>query len=56
MAERREKDVNGPEGEDHRDGPPGYDLDEQRAIEDLRRREQGAGDVEAGEAEDASGS
>ena len=22
-------------GEDHRDGPPGYDLDEQKAIEDL---------------------
>ena len=26
-------------GEDHREGPPGYDLDEQRAIEDLEREE-----------------
>jgi len=24
-------------GEDHRDGPPGYDLDEQAAIERLER-------------------
>jgi hypothetical protein len=24
-----------PEGEDHRDGPPGYDLDEQTAIREL---------------------
>jgi hypothetical protein len=23
-------------GEDHREGPPGYDLDEQEAIEDLQ--------------------
>jgi hypothetical protein len=22
-------------GEDHREGPPGYDLDEQKAIEEL---------------------
>ena len=29
----------GPEGEDHREGPPGYDLDEQAAIEELRERE-----------------
>jgi len=27
----------GDEGEDHREGPPGYDLDEQKAIEDLER-------------------
>ena len=28
-------------GEDHREGPPGYDLDEQKAIEDLEQeREQ----------------
>ena len=27
------------EGEDHREGPPGYDLDEQKAIEDLEREE-----------------
>lgn len=26
----------GHEGEDHREGPPGYDLDEQAAIEELR--------------------
>jgi hypothetical protein len=24
-------------GEDHREGPPGYDLDEQQAIEELER-------------------
>lgn len=24
-------------GEDHREGAPGYDLDEQQAIEDLKR-------------------
>jgi hypothetical protein len=28
-------------GEDHREGPPGYDLDEQAAIEELEKeREQ----------------
>jgi len=27
------------EGEDHREGPPGYDLDEQKAIEELEREE-----------------
>ena len=27
------------QGEDHREGPPGYDLDEQKAIEDLEREE-----------------
>jgi hypothetical protein len=32
----------GSEGEDHREGPPGYDLDEQAAIEELER-EQGKG-------------
>jgi hypothetical protein len=32
------------EGEDHREDPPGYDLDEQRAIEELEReRDQDAG-------------
>ena len=31
-------------GEDHREGPPGYDLDEQKAIEELER-ERAAGDV-----------
>lgn len=30
----------GPAGEDHREGPPGYDLDEQEAIEELEREEQ----------------
>ena len=30
-------------GEDHREGPPGYDLDEQEAIERLEReRESGS--------------
>jgi hypothetical protein len=29
----------GSEGEDHREGPPGYDLDEQAAIEELEREE-----------------
>jgi hypothetical protein len=29
----------GAEGEDHRDPQPGYDLDEQKAIEDLEREE-----------------
>jgi hypothetical protein len=33
----------GPEGEDHREGPPGYDLDEQEAIEELERERQGDG-------------
>ena len=29
-------------GEDHREGPPGYDLDEQEAIEELKEEgEQG---------------
>ena len=28
-----------PEGEDHREPQPGYDLDEQKAIEDLQREE-----------------
>ena len=27
------------QGEDHREGQPGYDLDEQKAIEDLQREE-----------------
>ena len=31
----------GAEGEDHREPQPGYDLDEQQAIEELER-EQGA--------------
>ena len=26
----------GDQGEDHREGPPGYDLDEQKAIEELQ--------------------
>jgi len=31
-------------GEDHREGPPGYDLDEQKAIEQLEKeRESGEG-------------
>ena len=30
-----------PEGEDHRDDPPGYDLDEQAAIERLREEGEG---------------
>ena len=31
-------------GEDHREGPPGYDLDEQEAIEQLEKeRESGEG-------------
>ena len=37
-----------PEGEDHREGPPGYDFDEQQAIHELerRRREQAAAERE----------
>jgi len=27
-------------GEDHREGPPGYDLDEQEAIEQLEKERQ----------------
>jgi hypothetical protein len=33
----------GGEGEDHREGPPGYDLDEQAAIEELEA-ERGSGE------------
>lgn len=29
----------GDEGEDHREGPPGYDFDEQGAIEELEREQ-----------------
>jgi len=29
----------GDEGEDHREGPPGYDFDEQAAIEELEREQ-----------------
>jgi hypothetical protein len=29
-----------PEGEDHRDGPPGYDLDEQTAMRELMARQE----------------
>ena len=29
----------GAQGEDHREPQPGYDLDEQKAIEDLQREE-----------------
>jgi hypothetical protein len=33
-------------GEDHREGQPGYDLDEQEAIEERRReQETGGGDA-----------
>jgi hypothetical protein len=32
-----------PEGEDHREDPPGYDLDEQAAIEQLKRERGGEG-------------
>ena len=28
-------------GEDHREGPPGYDLDEQEAIEQLEKEREG---------------
>jgi hypothetical protein len=28
-------------GEDHREGPPGYDLDEQEAIGELEREREG---------------
>jgi hypothetical protein len=31
-------------GEDHRDGPPGYDLDEQKAIEELEKERASEGD------------
>jgi hypothetical protein len=31
-----------PEGEDHREDPPGYDLDEQSAINRLREEREGA--------------
>ena len=50
MPEARGDDVERPEGEDHREGPPGYDLDEQQAIEDLQRR----GDAEAGDGEEGA--
>src|SRR3954449_1179022 len=36
-SEQRPED--GGLGEDHREGQPGYDLDEQKAIEDLEREE-----------------
>jgi hypothetical protein len=40
VEDPRQEHTNGPEvagdeGEDHREGPPGYDLDEQSAIEEL---------------------
>jgi hypothetical protein len=37
-----------PEGQDHREGPPGHDLDEQSAIRELAE-EQGEGGAEGGE-------
>jgi hypothetical protein len=33
-------DVAGDEGEDHREGQPGYDLDEQAAIEKLAEKDE----------------
>ena len=33
----------GTEGEDHRGDPPGYDLDEQEAMERLREQREGSG-------------
>jgi hypothetical protein len=35
--QKTEQPQDRPEGEDHREDPPGYDLDEQAAIERLRR-------------------
>ena len=44
MEQPEQQSAGGPAedpGEDHREGPPGYDLDEQAAIEELEKeREQ----------------
>ena len=37
--ETQQSPEQGAEGEDHREPQPGYDLDEQKAIEDLQREE-----------------
>ena len=42
--EEPETPQRGAEGEDHREPQPGYDLDEQKAIEDLQREEPEEGD------------
>lgn len=36
-----------PEGEDHREGPPGYDLDEQAAYRELAEEQAGEEEVAA---------
>jgi hypothetical protein len=49
MRDDQEAPENDPKDleEDHREGPPGYDLDEQAAIERLAREREGeAGDDE----------
>jgi hypothetical protein len=45
----QERDDTTPEtlGEDHRGDPPGYDLDEQEAIEKLKHEREGQEDDEA---------
>ena len=45
MEEPEEQPPSEDLGEDHREGPPGYDLDEQEAIEELER-ERGSGSDE----------
>ena len=48
MEEPEEQTPREDMGEDHREGPPGYDLDEQEAIERLEdERDSGAGDQPA---------
>ena len=42
-AQRPDEDM----GEDHREGPPGYDLDEQQAIEELEAEREGEGRSES---------
>jgi hypothetical protein len=45
----QERDETNPEtlGEDHREGAPGYDLDEQEAIERLKREREAQPDEDA---------
>jgi len=51
VPERSAEQPDRPEGEDHREGPPGYDLDEQEAIHELEGSEAG-GREDEGEAPD----
>jgi hypothetical protein len=47
-AEAVEQPAGRPEGEDHREGAPGYDLDEQSAIRELME-ERGSSEGDAAE-------